>query len=106
MAQSGPLTEIETVKDYVEWLKGFGTITTPGGNYEVHTSSFDEANRTAIFFATYTGTYTGDGGPVSPTNMTTNTHYVYALKMNDDGKVVSMTKIWNASWAMRELGWM
>ena len=28
------------------------------------------------------------------------------LKMDDDGKIVSMTKIWNAPWAMRELGWM
>jgi len=26
--------------------------------------------------------------------------------MNDEGKIESMTKIWNASWALRELGWM
>jgi len=23
----------------------------------------------------------------------------------DDGKISHMTKIWNAGWAMRELGW-
>ena len=106
IAQSEPLTEVKTVKGYVNWLTGLGTITAPGSNYELHAASFDEANKTAIFFATFTGTHTGEGGPVPPTNKTTNTHYVYSIKMNDDGKVVSMTKIWNAPWAMRELGWM
>ena len=104
--QSAALAEVRTVKDYVEWLKGLGTITTPGCNYELHTSAFDEANNSAIFFATFTGTHTGEGGPIPPTNMTTDTEYVYNLEMNDDGKVVRMTKIWNAPWALRELGWM
>ena len=106
IAQCEPLTEVTTVKGYVEWMAGFGTITAPGSKYELHASAFDEANKTAIFFATYTATHTGEGGPVPPTNKTTNTDYVYAIKMNDDGKVESMTKIWNAPWAMRELGWM
>ena len=105
-AQSEPLTEVKTVKSYVEWMAGFGTVTAPGSKYELHTAAYDKVNNTAIFFATYTATHTGEGGPVPPTNQTTNSHYVYALKMNDDGKIVSMTKIWNAPWAMRELGWM
>ena len=104
--QSAALAEVRTVKDYVEWLKGLSTITTPGCSYIVHTAAFDEANNSAIFFGTFTGKHTGDGGPVPPTNMTTNTEYVYNLEMNDDGKVVRMTKIWNAPWALRELGWM
>jgi len=29
-----------------------------------------------------------------------------AVKMNDEGKVERMTKVWNASGALRELGWM
>jgi hypothetical protein len=28
------------------------------------------------------------------------------LDMNDEGKIRSMQKVWNAPWAMRELGWM
>jgi len=38
----------------------------------------------------------------------TDTHsdYVYVLTMNADNKVERMVKIWNASWALRELGWM
>jgi hypothetical protein len=93
------------VEDYVGWVLGFGTIA-PGCRYELHTSSFDEENNTALFFATYIATHTGEGGPVPPTHKTTNAEYVYAIKMNEDGKVASMTKIWNSSWTLRELGWM
>ena len=27
------------------------------------------------------------------------------VEMSDDNKVKSMQKVWNAPWAMRELGW-
>tara|TARA_R110001606_G_scaffold78302_2_gene181172 strand:+ start:77 stop:496 length:420 start_codon:yes stop_codon:yes gene_type:complete len=105
-AQSEPLTDVATVMDYVNWMASLGTITMPDCSYNVHTSAYDETNNTAIFFATFTGTHSGDGGPIPPSNKTTNTDYVYAVKMNDEGKVESMTKIWNSSWALRELGWM
>ena len=104
-AQAEALADIKTVEAYVGWMAGLGTVTTPGCSYETHVSAYDEDSNTAIFFATFTGTHTGEG-PVPPTNKTTNSDYVYALKMNDAGKVESMTKIWNASWALRELGWM
>jgi len=105
-AQSEPLVEITTVKDYVDWMAGLGTITAPGCSYKIHASAFDEVNNVALFFATFTGTHTGEGGPVPPTNKTTNSQYVYALTMNNEGKIASMSKVWNSSWALRELGWM
>ena len=104
-AQSEPLTEIDTIEGYCEWMKGFGTVTAPGATYELHTAAFDEASRTATFFATYHATHTGDGGPVPPTGQSTASDYVYVIKMSADDKVEAMTKIWNAPWAMRELGW-
>jgi hypothetical protein len=105
-AQCEPLIEVTAIKDYVEWMAGLGTITMPSCSYELHASAYDEGNNTALFFATFTGTHSGEGGPIPPTNKTTNSHYVYSLKMNDEGKVESMTKIWNSSWALGELGWM
>lgn len=105
-SQCEPLMDVKTVEEYVNWVTGLGTITAPGSSYKLHASGFDKEKNTAIFFATYTATHTGDGGPVPPTKKTTNTDYVYAIKMNDAGKVIAMTKIWNASWALRELGWM
>ena len=104
--QCEPLAEIKTVKEYVEWMAGLGTVTAPGCSYKLHSASYDEANKTALFFATYTLTHTGDGGPVPATNKTANADYVYAITMNENGKIAAITKIWNASWTLRELGWM
>lgn len=105
-AQSEPLAEIDTVEAYCEWMKTFGTVTAAGATYELHSSSYDDATRTAVFFATIHATHSGEGGPVPPTGKQTNSHYVYVLKMTGDEKVAEMTKIWNAPWAMKELGWM
>jgi len=105
-AQSEPLVDIKTVQGYTDWMMGFGTVTAKGCSYDLHASAYDEKNQTALFFATFTGTHVGDGGPVPPTNKTTNSHYVYALTMNGDDKVTRMTKVWNAPWALTELGWM
>lgn len=106
VAQSEPLADINTVEGYCDWMFGFGTITSPQGTYELHTSSYDESTRTATFFATYHGKHTGDGGPVPPTNQETHSHYVYVLTMNEQNQVSHMVKVWNAPWAMRELGWV
>ena len=106
VAQSEPLADVNTIEAYCDWMKGFGPITAPGATYDLHSASYDEDTRTATFFATYHATHSGDGGPVEPTGKETHSHYVYSLKMDDDDKVGSMTKIWNAPWAMRELGWM
>ena len=105
-AQCEPLVEFKTVEEYVNWMTGFCETIAPGGSYELHASCFDDTTGKAIFFATYTLTHTGEGGPVPPTNKTTNSQYVYVLTMNGDDKIQRMQKVWNAPWAMRELGWM
>jgi len=38
------------------------------------------------------------------TGKSTSTDYVYVIEFNRD-KIRHMTKIWNAGWAMRDLGW-
>ncbi len=105
VAQSEPLTDIVTVEQYCEWMAGLGNGPLAGCRYVLHASSYDEENRTALFFGTFIGTHTGDGGPVEATNKETNSHYVYSIEMSNAGKVARMTKIWNAPWALKELGW-
>ncbi len=104
-AQSEPIAEIDTVEGYCEWMKAFGTVTAAGATYDLHTAAWDESTRTATFFATYDATHVGEGGPVPPTGQSTSSHYVYVLTMDTSNKVCAFTKIWNAPWAMRELGW-
>lgn len=105
-AQSEPIAEIKTLEGYCDWMHAFGTETAKGCSYTLHNSAWDEANSTAVFFATFHGTHVGEGGPVPATGQSTNSHYVYVVEMNDAGKVTHMTKIWNAPWAMTELGWV
>jgi len=105
-AQSEPLIEIKTVEEYVNWMTNFCETIAPGSSYELHSSAYDDATNTAVFFATFTLCHTGEGGPVPPTNKEANSHYVYIFTMNDDAKIQRMQKVWNAPWAMRELGWV
>lgn len=105
-AQAEPLEEIRTVREYADWLADFGKSIAPGAQYHLHHHSFDAETSTAIFFATYQARHTGDGGPVPPTGKETNSHYVYVLQMNSESKVQTMTKVWNATWSSREIGWL
>lgn len=105
-AQSEPLADVTTALDYCDWMQGFGQGPVKGCSYKIVTSSFDEATDTALFFSVFTGKHTGEGGPVDPTGSETSSHYVYAVTVNDDQKVSHMVKIWNAPWALKELGWM
>lgn len=103
--QAGALADVSTVEAYCEWMKGLVSGPLPDGHYTLHTSAWDDANSCAIFSATFHGTHTGDGGPVPPTNKKANADYVYAITMNGDGKVASMTKIWNDAHSLAQLGW-
>ncbi|MEO0412530.1 MAG: nuclear transport factor 2 family protein [Pseudomonadota bacterium] len=104
-AQSEPIADITSLAGYCDWMAGFAAGPVPGCSYEIHTCAFDEDASTALFFATFTGQHTADGGPVAPTQKTTQSHYVYAITVGDAGKVSHMTKIWNANWALKDLGW-
>jgi hypothetical protein len=99
------LADIDTAAGYCDWMAGAGKGPLVGCSYEIHAASFDDSQNIALFFATFTGKHTGEGGPVDPTGKTTHSHYVYAVTVNDDNKVSHLTKIWNAPWAFRELGW-
>lgn len=104
-AQAGPLAEVDTVQAYADWMAHVPNWM-PDGRYDLHTSAWDEENRAATFFATFTGHHAGEGGPLPPTNREMNSHYVFVMYMNSDDRVERVTKIWNAHWAMEQLGWV
>jgi len=103
--QAEPTADIEFLSDYVDWMQGIGKGPLKGCTYELNASAYDADNTKVLFFGTLNGNHNGDGGPVKPTGKSTSSHYVYILTMNNDGKVVHMIKVWNAGWAMKELGW-
>ena len=102
-AQSEPIAEITTLEGYCDWMKGLLTFI-ENGTYELKSFGTDEARECVIAYAIFKGTHTGEGGPLPATGKSTASDYVYHMEFRD-GKVSHMTKIWNAPWAMKELGW-
>lgn len=102
-AQSEPLAGMSSLRDYTEWMKGLLTIM-PNGRYEVKSFATDEQRQNVCAYGVFSGTHTGQGGPLPPTGRSTATDYVYVMQF-DNGKISHMTKIWNAPWALKELGW-
>jgi predicted ester cyclase len=102
-AQAEPLTGIRTLREYADWMKGLLTFM-PDGSYEVKSFATDAESNSVCVYAIFNATHTGQGGPCPPTGKSTTTDYVYVIQFEDD-KIRHMTKIWNAGWAMKELGW-
>jgi predicted ester cyclase len=102
-AQAEPLAEISTLADYAEWMKGMMSVV-PDGRYEMRSFAFDPDNQSVAAYAVFHATHTGEGGPVPPTGKSTSSDYVYVMEFDGD-KIRHLTKIWNAGWALRELGW-
>jgi predicted ester cyclase len=102
-AQAEPLAEITTLADYAEWMKGMMALL-PDAHYEMKSFATDPERQNVSAYAVFHGTHTGEGGPVPPTGKSLSTDYVYTIEFDGD-KIRHMTKIWNAGWALRELGW-
>ena len=102
-AQAEPLADTRTLQAYTDWMKGLLGFM-PDGHYELHAFGVDEESQTVSAFATFFATHSAEGGPCPPTGKGTKTDYVYVMAFEGD-KIRHMTKIWNAGWAMRELGW-
>jgi predicted ester cyclase len=101
--QAEPLVGVRTLRDYTEWMKGLLTFM-PDGRYDVRCFATDEARRSVSAYGVFRATHTGPGGPCPPTGKSTTTDYVYVMEFASD-RIHHMTKIWNAGWAMKELGW-
>jgi predicted ester cyclase len=102
-AQAEPLAELRTLEQYTEWMKGLlGFV--PDGRYVVKAFATDDERHSVCAYGVFSGTHSREGGPCPPTGKSVNTDYVYVMDFDGD-RIRHMTKIWNAGWAMRQLGW-
>jgi predicted ester cyclase len=102
-AQAEPLAEIRSLRTYTDWMQGLLGFM-PDGRYELRSFAVDEQRQNVCAYGVFLATHTGLGGPLPPTGKSTRTDYVYVMEF-ENGRIRHMTKIWNAGWAMRELGW-
>jgi predicted ester cyclase len=102
-AQAEPLAEITTLAGYANWMQGVMGIF-PDGRYELKAFALDEARKSVVAYAVFHATHTGEGGPVPPTGRSMSSDYVYVMQF-EGGKIIHMTKIWNAGLALKAVGW-
>ena len=76
----------------------------PDSRYTLKSFATDNDRKNVCAYAVFTGTHSGQGGPVPPTGKTTNTDYVYVMQF-DGEKIRHMMKIWHSGLAVKELGW-
>ena len=102
-AQAGVLAEVDSIQGYAEWMKGLLTPI-PDGHYELRFFAADEERECVAAVAVFHGTQTGPGGPVEPTGKTVAADYVYAMQFQG-GRIQHMTKVWNDTISLQQLGW-
>ena len=103
-SQTTALAEISALGDYCEWMKNLFTPI-PDGHYELKFFAEDEARNSVAAFAVFHGTQTGEGGPVPPTGNGIAADYVYHMEFDGD-RIKHMTKIWNDTISLQQLGWV
>jgi predicted ester cyclase len=101
--QADALADVATVEGYVEWVKGLFALM-PDAGYQLRSVATDADRNRVCVSAVFHATHTGEGGPVPPTGKKAASDYVYDLEFRD-GRIASMTKIWNDGVALRQLGW-
>lgn len=80
-----PLADVTTLEDYAAWMKALlGFV--PDGDYEVRSFAADEQRNNVCMYGVFSGTHSGEGGPMPPTGKSTRSDYVYALDFQD-GKI-------------------
>jgi predicted ester cyclase len=102
-AQAEPLAEVRTLEGYTDWMKALMGFV-PDARYDLKSFAVDAERNNVCAYGVFHGTHSGPGGPMEPTGKSTSSDYVYVMDFQD-GKISHMTKIWNAGWAMKELGW-
>jgi predicted ester cyclase len=102
-AQAGVLSDIDSLQGYTEWMKNLLTPV-PDGRYELRFFAVDKERDCVAAYAVFHGTQTGPGGPGEPTGKTVAADYVYAMQF-EGSRIRHVTKIWNDTISLQQLGW-
>jgi predicted ester cyclase len=102
-AQADALAGVDTLEGYTNWMAGLFTPV-PDAHYELRAFAVDQARGSVTAFTVFRGTHTAEGGPVPPTGRSVEAEYVYVMEFDGD-RIRHMTKIWNDTHSLKQLGW-
>ena len=75
----------------------------PDSKYDIKSVTMDEDRGHVSYFAVFSGTHIGEGGPVPPTNKWGEVDYVYVLEFQNN-KISHLTKIFNPHYINKQMG--
>jgi len=102
-SEATPLADMKTLAEYTNWMQGMFTLI-PDGSYQIKSFATDTERANVAAYGIFSGTHTGEGGPVAPTGKRIDSDYVYVMEFDGD-RIKHMTKIWNDAVALKALGW-
>lgn len=102
-SQAEPIADLTTLEQYADWMRAICQMM-PDARYELKSFGTDPERGNITAFAIFSGTHTGEGGPIPPTGKSMKADYVYYMELEGD-KVSHLTKIWHSGISMKELGW-
>lgn len=102
-SEAAPLAAMTTLAEYTNWMQGLFALM-PDAGYQIRSFAADTARNNVTAYAVFSGTHTGEGGPVPPTGRHVDSDYVYVMEF-DGARIRHVTKIWNDAVAMKALGW-
>ena len=103
-SEATPLADMKTLAEYTNWMQGMFTLI-PDGSYQIKSFATDTERANVAAYGIFSGTHTGEGGPVPPTGKRIDSDYVYVMEFDGD-RIKHMTKIWNDVISLKQLGWM
>ena len=65
-SEATPLAGMKTLAEYTNWMQGMFTLI-PDGSYRIKSFATDSARNNVAAYGIFSGTHTGEGGPVPPT---------------------------------------
>lgn len=107
--QNETLGGMATVQEYADFIAMFGKAC-PNATQTTHSVLWDGVNHMATFVCTYHCQHTesvAGVGPLVPTQKSAHSQYCYSIQTDPSrqNKIVHITKIWNDTWMLRDLGW-
>ena len=76
----------------------------PDASYVIRSFAVDDERGNVTAYGVFSGTHTGEGGPVPPTGKRVEADYAYVMTFEGD-RIKHMTKIWNDAFSLQQLGW-
>ena len=102
-SQIATLESISSLESYCEWVKNL-LIIVSDGKYELKFTVADELRNCVAAIGVIKGTHTVEGGPIPPTGNYFVADYAYNIEFKN-GLISHMTKIWNDTMSLQQLGW-